>query len=86
MLTACIDNVSDAHTFVLVACVENELTYEAHMDSNTLYLCHDIKSAEWFMTEEEARNARDALSKYWNIGSSFRPAKYYMLKDVLCLL
>lgn len=86
MLTACIDNVSDAYTFVLVARTENKLNYVSQMDSDTLILCHEIKSAEWFKTCVDAQNARDALSKYWNIDMSFRVAKYYMLNEVLCLL
>lgn len=86
MLNACIDNITDACTFVVVECVGNKLDYVAQMDSDTLILCHDIKSAEWFTTEEDARNARDAISKYWIFGTLYRVAKYYMLKEVLCIL
>lgn len=86
MLTACIDSITDAYTFVVVACIGNKLDYVAQMDSDTLILCHEIKSAEWFKTEEDARNARDAVSKYWIFGTYYRVAKYYMIKEVICLL
>lgn len=84
MLTACIDNITDAYTFVVVACVGNRLDYVSHLDSDTMTLCHDIKSAEWFKTSEDAQITRDALFEYF--GMSFRVAKYYTLKEVLCLL
>ena len=86
MLTACIDNVNDSHTFVIVKPSLDTFIYVARIDSDSLYLCSDIKSAEWFMHEEDAGKALNTLSKYWNVGTSFRVAKYHMLKDVLCLL
>ena len=85
MLNSCIDK-SDASVFVLVERIANKLNYVVRIDSDTLILCHEIKSANWFMTEEEARNARDTLFKYWYTDSPFRVAKYYFSKEVLCLL
>lgn len=86
MLNACIDSASDAYVFVLVARIENKLNYVAKMDSDTLILCHEIKSAEWFKTCTDAQDARYDISKHWNIVSSFRVGKYFMLDEVLCLL
>lgn len=86
MLNACIDNTTDTYSFVLLVHNEGHISYVSHTEFGLLHLCHEIKSAEWFKSYEDALNARDALSKCWNIGAPFRVAKYYMIKEVLCLL
>lgn len=86
MLNARIDDTTDAKVFVLVLSVENALDYVAQVNSDTLRLCQEPKNAEWFTTEDAALDALHKLCLDWYIGRHFRIAKYYMLKEVLCLL